>query len=107
MQPGETNDFTVADHVLALEKHVGRGMFQVVLANDAMPTVNAGVTRYVQPAPGNHEIMQRYTVIYTDLVDAERPWRHSPEKLVAAILSLSEAEKPRVRQSLAAIAHIH
>jgi uncharacterized cofD-like protein len=107
MQPGETTDFTVADHVLALEKHVGRGMFQVVLANDAHPTVNAGVTRYVQPAPGHHEILQRYTVCYADLVDAERPWRHSPDKLVAAILSLSEVEKPRARQTLATISHIH
>ena len=28
-QPGETTDFTVAEHVLALEKHIGRGVFQV------------------------------------------------------------------------------
>jgi uncharacterized cofD-like protein len=107
MQPGETDAFTVADHVLALEKHVGQGLFHAVLANDARPTMNAGVTQYVQPAHWNHEIMQRYTVTYADLVDAERPWRHSPEKLVAAILSLSESEKPRARQTLAALTHIH
>jgi uncharacterized cofD-like protein len=92
-QPGETADYTVAEHVLALEKHIGRGVFQVVLANNAYPTANAGEnTRYVQPAPEHHEILQRYDVCYTDLVDSDRPWRHDPQKLVRAILSLSERE---------------
>ncbi|HVU10421.1 MAG TPA: gluconeogenesis factor YvcK family protein [Phototrophicaceae bacterium] len=90
-QPGETDDFTVADHVLALEKHIGRGMFQLVLANNAYPTINAGVnTRYVKPMPDGHEILQRYEVCYADLVDADRPWRHDPNKLVQAIVSLTE-----------------
>ena len=93
-QPGETVDFSVADHVLALEKHIGRGVFQVVLANNATPSENAGVnTRYVTPVPENHEISQRYTICITDLVDEERPWRHDPKKLVAAILSLSATER--------------
>lgn len=94
MQPGETGDFSVADHVMALEKHIGRGVFQVILANDATPTANAGVnTRYVPPTPPNHEILQRYTVWNTDLVDAERPWRHDPNKLVTAILAVSDTAR--------------
>ncbi len=91
-QPGETSNFTVAEHVMALEKHIGRGMFQAILANNAYPSANEN-TRYVEPAPEYHEVLQRYRVHYTDLVDPERPWRHSPGKLVAAILSLSEAER--------------
>lgn len=99
-QPGETTQFTVAEHVLALEQHIGRGVFQMVLANSAYPSANAGEnTRYVEPAPENHEILQRYHVQYVDLVDSDRPWRHDPQKLVRAILSLSEAE--RVRGTLA------
>ncbi len=94
MQPGETSGYTVADHVLALERHIGRGVFQAVLANNAYPSENAGAnTRYVQPAPENHEILQRYQVHHTDLVDSDRPWRHDPQKLVRAILWLSEAER--------------
>lgn len=93
-QQGETDDYTVADHVLALEQHVGRGVFQSVLANNFYPSLNAGVnTRYVQPAPQYHEIFQRYDVRYTDLTDAERPWRHDPNKLAQALLNLSEKEK--------------
>ena len=93
-QPGETTDFTVADHVLALEKHIGRGVFQAVLANNAYPSENAGQnTFYVKPVPENHEILQRYEVRYTDLTDEERPWRHDPTKLAQAILRLNNAEK--------------
>lgn len=92
-QPGETDDFTVAEHVMGLEKHVGRGIFHLVLANNAYPSWNAGMTRYVQPVPAHHEILQRYEVRYADLTDSERPWRHDPQKLVAAIWQLSEEER--------------
>ncbi len=88
-QPVETEGYSVADHVLALERHVGRGVFQTILANNAMPTSNAGEnTRYVTPIPDNHEIQQRYEVRYTDLTDMQRPWRHDPQKLGAALLAL-------------------
>ncbi len=93
-QPGETENYTVADHVIALENHIGRGVFQAVLANNVHPTWNAGTnTRYVQLAPPHHEIFQRYDVRYTDLTDTERPWRHDPLKLAEALLSLSQEEK--------------
>ncbi|MGQ9908825.1 MAG: gluconeogenesis factor YvcK family protein [Candidatus Flexifilum sp.] len=94
MQPGETTGFTVADHVLALEQHIGRGVFQLVLANNAYPTENAGeFTRYVMPAPDHHEILQRYEVRYFDLIDTERPWRHDPVKLAQAVLQIREQER--------------
>lgn len=93
-QPGETEGYNVADHVLALERHIGRGVFQAVLANNAYPTLNAGSnTRYVENVPPNHEILQRYEVRYTDLTDSEQPWRHDPVKLARALLTLSDAEK--------------
>ena len=93
-QLGETDSFTVADHVLALERHIGRGMFQLVLANNTYPTLNAGSnTRYVQPVPDFHEILQRYEVRYTDLTDSQHPWRHDPQKLGDALLRLSDAER--------------
>jgi uncharacterized cofD-like protein len=90
-QPGETEGYTVAEHVLALERHIGRGLFQAVLANNTYPTLNAGSnTVYVLPAPEHHEILQRYEVRYFDLTDPDRPWRHDPQKLASAILGLSQ-----------------
>jgi uncharacterized cofD-like protein len=88
-QPAETTGYSVADHVLALERHIGRGVFQMVLANNCFPPKTADdVTLYVNAAPDQHEILQRYQVHYTDLVDTQRPWRHDPYKLANAIQAL-------------------
>lgn len=94
MQPGETEGYTVAEHVLALERHIGRGLFQAVVANSAYPTLNAGSnTVYVPMVPPYHEVLQRYDVRYFDLTDSDRPWRHHPQKLATAILSLSQEDR--------------
>ncbi|MGQ9887063.1 MAG: gluconeogenesis factor YvcK family protein [Aggregatilineales bacterium] len=107
-QPGETDGFTVAEHVLALEDHIGRGLFQVVLANNAYPALNAGsATNYVQLAPPHHEIFQRYDVRTADLTDAEHPWRHDAHKLATAILNLSSEEKTRSSSGRYAVADTH
>lgn len=93
-QKGETDSFNVADHILALEKHVGRGLFNVVLANNAFPTANAGLnTIYVPTVTPNHEVRDRYDIIETDLTDEQRPWRHSADKLTKAILGVWTARK--------------
>jgi len=49
-QPGETEGFNVADHVLALENYIGRGVLNSILANNATPVANAN-THYVMPVP--------------------------------------------------------
>lgn len=93
-QPGETDDYSVAEHVMAMERHIGRGVFNAVLANNAYPVENAGSnTHYVPPVPDNHEILQRYEIRYAALTDSNRPWRHDPHKLVEAILNLSDQER--------------
>lgn len=94
-QPGETTGYSVADHVLALEEHIGRGIFQAVLANNRTPPLDevSRHTRFVQPAPDGHPVLQRYDVRYVDLVDEARPWRHDPGKLAAAILATAEGNK--------------
>jgi uncharacterized cofD-like protein len=99
-QPGETEGYSVADHVLALERHIGRGLFQAVLANDAYPSLNAGDnTIYVSPVPEHHEMLQRYELRYFDLTDPDRPWRHDPHKLAKSILNLSQEERSGVGAS--------
>lgn len=88
-QPGETDGYTVAEHVEAIEQHVGRGIVQVILANNAHPPLRRGdATRYVQVAPTQHTIHNHYQVVMTDLGDSERPWRHDPQKLVQNLLRI-------------------
>ena len=77
---------------------VGMRMFQAVIANNNYPPLEGenSNTRYVQPAPEQHEIVQRYKLLYRDLVDSERPWRHDPSKLASAIQAASSGEKVSV-----------
>lgn len=90
-QPGETDQYTVADHITGLERHVGAGLFDIVIANNHYPETNAGPnTIYVQPAPFTHDVNSRYRIIYSDLTDDDRPWRHAPEKLRSIILRLTQ-----------------
>ncbi len=104
-QPGETEGFDVADHVSALEQYIGRGVFQAVIANNATPVVNAGVnTRYVQTVPPSHEVAQRYQVVYTDLTDPERPWRHDPHKLAQAVMGIRDLERTGGRVAVSRLA---
>ncbi|MCY4105364.1 MAG: uridine diphosphate-N-acetylglucosamine-binding protein YvcK [Chloroflexi bacterium] len=84
-QPGETDDFDAAQHVLAIEQHCGHGLFDHVLINDHYPRENRGITEYVPPAPHQHEILRRYQFHYRDLVDTDRPWRHDSQKLAQSI----------------------
>lgn len=97
-QAGETDGFTVADHVLVLEAHIGRGVFDAVLANNSYPSKNAGEhTHYVLPTPEGHPLHQRYRVHVADLTDVERPWRHDPKKLALALLTMVSAAAPGMR----------
>ncbi|HFQ92429.1 MAG TPA: YvcK family protein [Anaerolineae bacterium] len=85
-QPGETDDFTVADHVASILQHVPADCLDIVLANDNLsipPDRGGGQTVYVQPiAPPD------VTMVTADLVDEARPWRHDSDKLAQAVMNL-------------------
>jgi uncharacterized cofD-like protein len=89
-QPGETDRFDVGQHMKALERHVGRGLFPVVLANSNMlpgqqqPGMEMVALRY---PPG-----ASYQVIEADLADSTSPWRHNSEKLAQEILRFYEGQ---------------
>jgi uncharacterized cofD-like protein len=94
-QEGETDHYTVADHVVALNAHVGAGLFPVVLANDNMElapqlpegieVVGLGQTRAAADTP--------YRLVTADLVDRDCPWRHDPARLCQIILDTYRAER--------------
>ncbi len=92
-QPGETDNYTVAEHIMALEGLTGRGVFQAVLANNTYQFTGDHQVDFVQPVPNNHQVLQRYEVFYTDLTDDTRPWRHDPQKLAHALMALYSVER--------------
>lgn len=88
-QPGETDGYSAIDHIQAIDEHVGNGIIDIMIVNNHFPTENAGPnTIYVEAPSPKHPIHQHYRLIYADLTDNERPWRHDPEKLRTLLLQL-------------------
>ncbi len=87
-QPGETDGYSVADHVAALQRHLPPGCIDLVLANDNLsvpPETGGGQTKYVLPTPPAD-----VPLVAVDLVDDARPWRHDSAKLGRAVMGLIE-----------------
>ena len=82
-QRGETDGYSVAEHMRQLRLHTG-GAFQTVLANNNLESDFAG--EWVRLPEAGEEIDFR---LYTgDLVDTERPWRHDSQKLAQRLMAV-------------------
>jgi 2-phospho-L-lactate transferase/gluconeogenesis factor (CofD/UPF0052 family) len=83
-QHGETDGFDLGQHMSSLQRHVGRGLFTHVLANDNLSPS--------QDQPQVHMVSLRhppdsgYQVISANVVDPAAPWRHDPGQLSAQII---------------------
>jgi len=84
-QPGETDHFSVEDHLQALEQHVGKGIFTHVLANDNLNVAwpPASSSELVKP---RERAASDPAIIFADVIDVSTPWRHDAKKLARAIL---------------------
>ncbi|MCC6607537.1 MAG: YvcK family protein [Anaerolineae bacterium] len=85
-QPGETDNYSVADHVATLFEHIPTGCLDLVIANNNQsipPDRGGGNTIYVQLTPPPNLPMQT-----ADLVDEARPWRHDGAKLAQVVMRL-------------------
>ncbi len=87
-QPGETEGFTCADHVCALNEHVGGDLFDLVLHNnfqwgkllDKMQWVSLGDDTQID-----------YPLYVVDLADESEPWHHDSQKLASVLMDLYQA----------------
>lgn len=87
-QPGETDDYSVADHVEAILRHAPINFLDVVIANNnlTIPSdTGGGNTRFIDPTPPTGVLF-----VAKDLVDESRPWRHDSVKLAKAVIGLLE-----------------
>ncbi len=85
-QPGETDNYSVTDHVVTLLDHIPTECLDMALANDNLsipPDRGGGNTVYVQPTPS-----PRLKLVTADLVDEAYPWRHDSAKLAQAVINL-------------------
>ncbi len=98
-QPGETDHFSLKDHVATLEKHVGPDLIDVVLVNnEAIPEPVR--ERYQQEgadpvdSPGDPHLGP-ILVVAERLVSVETVIRHDPEKLARALLRILLRLRPK------------
>jgi uncharacterized cofD-like protein len=108
-EPGETDGFTIDDHLRVIREHVGYELFDYVLVNDravddhvvaqyaergSVPVPDAG--RY--PAAGFAKVVRRplASELRGDKI------RHAPAELARAILELAEAGRPGDAPSVSA-----
>lgn len=85
-QRGETDGFSVGDHVQALQRHVGRDVFPYVLVNNNFD---------IEPDPHfttelvslDYEADGSYQVVLADVIDPRTPWRHDPHKLASTLMN--------------------
>ncbi len=82
-QAGETDGYTVSDHMRQLRLHTGRA-FETVLANDNLDSDFKG--EWVRPPAADEEL--EYTLFTGDLVDVARPWRHDSAKLAQRLMEV-------------------
>ncbi len=86
---GETDEFLVTDHIRALDRHVGPGLFQYVVVNNNLdvPLPEGFKSRLVSPNGEDHD-RAPYTVVLADVIDEGNPRQHSPKKLAQSILRI-------------------
>jgi uncharacterized cofD-like protein len=87
-QHGETDHFSVADHVRAIIDHAGPGLIDVVLANDNVSRdfpeewMSEAVGLEDDPLPASIRLHR------ADVVQSDKRYHHDPAKLAAALIRL-------------------
>ncbi|MBI5878681.1 MAG: YvcK family protein [Chloroflexi bacterium] len=90
-QLSETTGYSVHDHMNAIERHVGRGVFSHMLVNDNLsPRLPDGYTISILSPEGEG---RGYGMVRADVIDARKPWRHDARKLARAIMGIVESRR--------------
>jgi uncharacterized cofD-like protein len=84
-QTGETDMYSVSDHVQALEEHIGDGLFDVILCNDHYAGHLSEDSRWVYM---DEKSLADRRVHCADLTDDSYPWRHDSPKLAKKLIEI-------------------
>ena len=84
-QQGETETYSVNDHIEALELHIGPGVFDLIICNNnfSLPPPTG-----VQWVSLDENLRTNDRIYYANLVDMNNPWRHDSSKLAKVLFDL-------------------
>ena len=85
-QQGETDNFTVADHVDALQKHTDEKITDFVIADAGARNPETSIAGQTVVDDGRE--VAHATILHADIADPAHPVRHSSEGLAGAVMSL-------------------
>ena len=94
-QHGETDNFSVGDHIETLERHTGKGILNVVLANNNIaPALPESWNSTAVPIANDQlRAFEGLRLIQADVVAEENRYRHDPEKLAATLMRLYDGRE--------------
>jgi uncharacterized cofD-like protein len=87
---GETERYSVEDHIKALIKHSSDRLFNFVLVNDNVMKANhdSGELGKVSNISTDERKIGRYKIIKKDMINPKNPLYHDKEKLAKAIMDI-------------------
>jgi uncharacterized cofD-like protein len=86
-QNGETDDFNVADHLHALEEHVGKGFLHQVIANDNLKdAISNAIDSH--PVSLDASINNGIRLVLADVVSEENRYHHDSAKLAQTLMRI-------------------
>ncbi len=92
-EPGETDGYTAWDFVTAIESHVGRRLFDVVITNSNYRAEKPGLWKSQVVRPGTPTTGRDIQVIEHDVVDSHNALRHDAQKLSQVLLELYDGRR--------------
>jgi uncharacterized cofD-like protein len=85
-QPGETDGYNLEQHLAAVENHIGKDLFDLIVANDNFEGNLVGEISWVRSSTQGN-----MTPVYTtDLSNPDVPSHHDPIKLSDTLIALLE-----------------
>jgi uncharacterized cofD-like protein len=84
-QTGETDMYSVYDHVRALEEHIGDNLFDIILCNDNYEGHLSEDSQWVWV---DEKALANSRVHCADLTDESYPWRHDSSKLAKELIEI-------------------
>jgi uncharacterized cofD-like protein len=95
-QPGETDGYTAADHLQAIEDHVGPGLFDMIIVNSALSIAPELLHKYALegaiPVRSDLERLHNFNlkVQAADLIFNEKLVRHDHDQLARQLLAAAK-----------------
>jgi uncharacterized cofD-like protein len=86
-QHGETDGFDVADHLRAIEEHIGHGILGHVLANSNLPA-NIPKAPHSEAVRLDAKVNNGIRLIAADVIDEENRYHHDSSKLAQAVMRI-------------------